>query len=110
MKREVLGDIERTENYQRKDRLRNETAAPKKEVDFVAHSPPQVQSKNVAGPPVYYPPGSAEFTKKESAEGGMMQGGVSIKKYENRIISIGFIDTSIDFFFFLYFSGCMAKS
>ncbi|XP_058802348.1 mucin-5AC isoform X2 [Phymastichus coffea] len=48
----------------------------RKGVDFVPHSPPIVQSKNIAGPPVYYPPGSAEFKKREehmvamSAKGG----------------------------------------
>lgn len=54
----------------------NDNAIPKKEVDFVGHTPPQIQSKNIAGPPVYYPPGSAEFTKKE--EGAMMQASVSL--------------------------------
>lgn len=50
----------------------------KKEVDFVPHTPPKVKSKNVAGPPVYYPPGAAEFTKKEEASAAMSQsGGVS---------------------------------
>lgn len=52
----------------------------KKEVDFVPHTPPKVKSKNVAGPPVYYPPGAAEFTKKEEASAAMSQsGGVSTK-------------------------------
>ncbi|KAK0182754.1 hypothetical protein PV327_000855 [Microctonus hyperodae] len=68
--REVLVDIQREEKLQRKNKI-NDNAAPKKEVDFVGHTPPQIQSKNIAGPPVYYPPGSAEFTKKE--EGAMMQ-------------------------------------
>lgn len=72
-----MDDIAKQENYQRKDRSRQDAVSPKKEVDFAPHSPPQVQSKNIAGPPVYYPPGSAEFTKKESAEGGMSQSGVS---------------------------------
>lgn len=73
--REVLDDIAKQENYQRKDNARNDTASPKKEVDFATHTPPQVHSKNVPGPPVYYPPGSVEFTKKESAEGAMSQSG-----------------------------------
>lgn len=52
----------------------------KKEVDFVPHTPPKVKSKNVAGPPVYYPPGAAEFTKKEEASAAMSQSaGVSAK-------------------------------
>lgn len=50
----------------------------KKEVDFVPHTPPKVKSKNVAGPPVYYPPGAAEFTKKEECSAAMSQAGVSI--------------------------------
>ncbi|XP_043272908.1 mucin-2 [Venturia canescens] len=78
--REVLDDIAKQENYQRKDRSRQDAVSPKKEVDFAPHSPPQVQSKNIAGPPVYYPPGSAEFTKKESAEGGMSQSGGAWQK------------------------------
>ena len=41
------------------------------------HTPPKVKSKNVAGPPVYYPPGAAEFTKKEEASAAMSQSGVS---------------------------------
>lgn len=49
----------------------------KKEVDFVPHTPPKVKSKNVAGPPVYYPPGAAEFTKKEEYSAAMSQAGVS---------------------------------
>lgn len=40
------------------------------------HTPPKVKSKNVAGPPVYYPPGAAEFTKKEESS-AMAQAGVS---------------------------------
>ncbi|XP_014217412.1 flocculation protein FLO11 [Copidosoma floridanum] len=39
----------------------------KKEVDFVPHTPPIVRSKNVAGPPVYYPPGAGEFARKGEA-------------------------------------------
>jgi hypothetical protein len=70
--REVLVDIRREEKMQRKDRLKD-NGAPKKEVEFVGHTPPQVQSKNVAGPPVYYPPGSGEFKMKE--ESSMVQGG-----------------------------------
>ena len=68
--REVLEDIEKREKRQQKD-----SPAVKKEVDFVPHTPPKVKSKNVAGPPVYYPPGSAEFTKKEEASAAMMQSG-----------------------------------
>ncbi|CAG5107250.1 Protein of unknown function [Cotesia congregata] len=68
--REVLVDIKREEQMQRKNKTQ-ENGVPKKGVDFISHTPPKVQSKNVAGPPVYYPPGSAEFTKKE--EGAMMQ-------------------------------------
>lgn len=78
MQREVLDDIAKQESHQRKDMSRSDAASPKKEVDFAPHSPPQVHSKNVTGPPVYYPPGSAEFTKKEYAEGAMSQSGVSI--------------------------------
>lgn len=47
----------------------------KKEVDFVPHTPAQINSKNISGPPVYYPPGSGEFKMKE--ERSMIQGGVS---------------------------------
>ncbi|XP_011695935.1 PREDICTED: mucin-5AC [Wasmannia auropunctata] len=65
--REVLDDIERHERRSKKE--------TKKEVDFVPHTPPTVKSKNVAGPPVYYPPGSAEFTKKEEASVAMSQSG-----------------------------------
>ncbi|XP_018304854.1 DNA-directed RNA polymerase II subunit RPB1 [Mycetomoellerius zeteki] len=66
--REVLEDIERQER-----RSKKESSATKKEVDFVPHTPPTVKSKNVAGPPVYYPPGSAEFTKKEESSAAMSQ-------------------------------------
>lgn len=72
LQREVLEDIEKREKGQRK-----ESPAVKKEVDFIPHTPPKVKSKNVAGPPVYYPPGSAEFTKKEEASAAMYQSGVS---------------------------------
>lgn len=68
--REVLEDIEKREKEQQK-----ESPVVKKEVDFVPHTPPKVKSKNVAGPPVYYPPGAAEFTKKEEASGAMSQSG-----------------------------------
>ncbi|XP_034935798.1 uncharacterized protein [Chelonus insularis] len=68
--REVLVDIQREESIKRKNK-ENTGEIQKKTVDFVGHSPPKVQSKNVAGPPVYYPPGSAEFKSKE--EGAMMQ-------------------------------------
>lgn len=68
--REVLEDIEKRERVQQK-----ESPATKKEVDFIPHSPPKVKSKNVAGPPVYYPPGSAEFTKKEESSMAMSQAG-----------------------------------
>lgn len=68
--REVLEDIEKQERQNKK-----EPSAKKKEVDFVPHTPPKVKSKNVAGPPVYYPPGSAEFTKKEEAAVSQSSGG-----------------------------------
>ncbi|XP_061942704.1 soluble scavenger receptor cysteine-rich domain-containing protein SSC5D isoform X1 [Apis cerana] len=68
--REVLEDIEKREKEQQKD-----SPAVKKEVDFVPHTPPKVKSKNVAGPPVYYPPGAAEFTKKEECNAAMSQAG-----------------------------------
>lgn len=68
--REVLEDIEKREKEQQK-----ESPSVKKEVDFVPHTPPKVKSKNVAGPPVYYPPGAAEFTKKEEASAAMSQSG-----------------------------------
>lgn len=68
--REVLEDIAKRERSQPK-----ESPATKKEVDFVPHSPAKVKSKNVAGPPVYYPPGSAEFTKKEESSMAMSQSG-----------------------------------
>lgn len=71
----MLVDIKREEQMQRKNKSQ-ENGVPKKGVDFISHTPPKVQSKNVAGPPVYYPPGSAEFTKKE--EGAMMQASVSL--------------------------------
>uniref|UniRef100_A0ABD2WUW1 Uncharacterized protein n=1 Tax=Trichogramma kaykai TaxID=54128 RepID=A0ABD2WUW1_9HYME len=44
-----------------------------KEVEYIKHSPSngtstmRSSSKSVAGPPVYYPPGSAEFANKEEA-------------------------------------------
>ncbi|KZC12313.1 PREDICTED: myb-like protein U [Dufourea novaeangliae] len=68
--REVLEDIEKREKRHPK-----ESTIVKKEVDFIPHTPPKVKSKNVAGPPVYYPPGSAEFTKKEEASMAMSQAG-----------------------------------
>ncbi|KAG9428096.1 proteoglycan 4 isoform X1 [Apis mellifera carnica] len=68
--REVLEDIEKREKEQQRD-----SPAVKKEVDFVPHTPPKVKSKNVAGPPVYYPPGAAEFTKKEEYSAAMSQAG-----------------------------------
>ncbi|XP_017888489.1 soluble scavenger receptor cysteine-rich domain-containing protein SSC5D [Ceratina calcarata] len=68
--REVLDNIEKREKVQKR-----ESPAVKKEVDFIPHTPPVVQSKNVAGPPVYYPPGAAEFTKKEEASAAMSQSG-----------------------------------
>lgn len=69
----MLENIEKREKGQQK-----ESTVVKKEVDFLPHTPPKVQSKNVAGPPVYYPPGAAEFTKKEEASAAMSQSGVSI--------------------------------
>ncbi|KAG7207335.1 hypothetical protein KM043_009001 [Ampulex compressa] len=71
--REVLEDIEKQERQQRQSK--RDSPSGKKEVDFVAHTPPKVKSKNVAGPPVYYPPGSAEFTKKEESSAAMSQSG-----------------------------------
>lgn len=73
-KREVLEDIEKKEKEQQK----KDSPAVKKEVDFLPHTPPKVKSKNVAGPPVYYPPGSAEFTKKEEFGAAMSQSSVNI--------------------------------
>lgn len=73
-KREVLEDIEKKEKEQQK----KDSPAVKKEVDFLPHTPPKVKSKNVAGPPVYYPPGSAEFTKKEEFGAAMSQSSVII--------------------------------
>lgn len=70
--REVLEDIERQERQTKK-----KSTATKKEVDFLPHTPPKVKSTNIAGPPVYYPPGSAEFTKKEESSAAMSQSGVS---------------------------------
>ncbi|XP_015183549.1 PREDICTED: mucin-5AC [Polistes dominula] len=67
--REVLENIEKKEKEQQK----KDSPAVKKEVDFLPHTPPKVKSKNVAGPPVYYPPGSAEFTKKEEYGAAMSQ-------------------------------------
>lgn len=66
--REVLEEIEKKEQKGKKV-----SASKKKEVEFSPHTPPQVKSKNVAGPPVYYPPGSAEFTKKEESNAAMSQ-------------------------------------
>ncbi|KAI4494940.1 hypothetical protein M0804_001141 [Polistes exclamans] len=67
--REILENIEKKEKEQQK----KDSPAVKKEVDFLPHTPPKVKSKNVAGPPVYYPPGSAEFTKKEEYGAAMSQ-------------------------------------
>ncbi|XP_028050300.2 uncharacterized protein LOC105834537 [Monomorium pharaonis] len=67
--REVLEDIERQERQSKTE------STKKKEVDFLPHTPPKVKSKNVAGPPVYYPPGSAEFTKKEESSAAVSQSG-----------------------------------
>lgn len=66
------------EDIQRQERQNiKESSSRKKEVDFIPHTPPKVKSKNVAGPPVYYPPGSAEFTKKEESSAAMSQASVS---------------------------------
>ncbi|XP_031828534.1 uncharacterized protein LOC116425234 isoform X2 [Nomia melanderi] len=73
--REVLENIEKREREQQK-----ELPVAKKEVDFIPHTPPKVKSKNVAGPPVYYPPGSAEFTKKEESSMAMSQSGGAWQK------------------------------
>ncbi|XP_012285688.1 uncharacterized protein LOC105702590 isoform X2 [Orussus abietinus] len=67
--REVLADISKQEQVQKRGE------GPKKEVDFVAHTPPKVKTKNVPGPPVYYPPGSGEFSKKEESSASMSQSG-----------------------------------
>lgn len=72
VQREILEDIERQERQTKKV-----SSGTKKEVDFIPHTPPQVKSKNVAGPPVYYPPGSAEFTKKEESGAAVSQTSVS---------------------------------
>ncbi|XP_063988293.1 uncharacterized protein LOC135168237 [Diachasmimorpha longicaudata] len=72
--REVLMDIQREDRIQKKNRVKDDDT-PKKEVDFVKHSPPVVQSKNVAGPPVYYPPGTTEFKMKEESSMAMKEGG-----------------------------------
>lgn len=74
VQREVLEDIEKKEYQTKKE---SPVKKKKKEVDFLPHTPPQVESKNIAGPPVYYPPGSAEFTKKEESSVAMSQSGVS---------------------------------
>ncbi|XP_012251619.2 mucin-2 isoform X2 [Athalia rosae] len=71
--RSVLADISNKEIEQQKIQKSTDASNPKQEVEFIPHTPPKVQSKNYAGPPVYYPPGSAEFTKKEEAGGAMMQ-------------------------------------
>lgn len=60
---------------------KRELTGTKKEVDFIPHTPPKVKSKNVAGPPVYYPPGSAEFTKKEESNVAVSQSSVSYEIY-----------------------------
>lgn len=72
VQREVLEDIEKQERQKKKV-----SSSTKKEVDFAPHTPPKVKSKNIAGPPVYYPPGSAEFTKKEESSAAMSQSSVS---------------------------------
>ncbi|XP_066583180.1 uncharacterized protein [Prorops nasuta] len=58
----------------------SKSSAIKKEVDFIPHTPPMVKTKNIAGPPVYYPPGSAEFTKKEESGAAMSQSGGAWQK------------------------------
>ncbi|XP_015590308.1 flocculation protein FLO11 [Cephus cinctus] len=70
--REVLADIAKQDQQQRKTRDTDNTSQ-KKQVEVIAHTPPKAESKNVAGPPVYYPPGSAEFTKKEESSAAMSQ-------------------------------------
>lgn len=70
--REVLVDVRREEKMQQNERHKD-NGYGKKEVDFVPHTPAQVNSKNISGPPVYYPPGSGEFKMKE--ERSMIQGG-----------------------------------
>lgn len=50
----------------------------KKEVEFMPHAPSVVRSKNVAGPPVYYPPGAGEFSKKEESMSAASKASVSI--------------------------------
>ncbi|XP_008216295.3 flocculation protein FLO11 isoform X1 [Nasonia vitripennis] len=61
---EVVEVMEKRERRTRENNV-------KKEVDFVPHTPPVVRSKNVAGPPVYYPPGSGEFSRKEESMSAM---------------------------------------
>lgn len=39
------------------------------EADDTQKKEPVVKSKNVTGPPVYYPPGHEMFAKKEESEG-----------------------------------------
>lgn len=66
-----------SETIYRSDRDLEERPRPiKKEVEFAPHTPPQVKSKNVAGPPVYYPPGSGEFTRKEEYAAAASHAGV----------------------------------
>lgn len=71
--RVVLADISNQEREQQKLQKSSDVSSPKQEVEIVPHTQSKVQSKNYAGPPVYYPPGSGEFTKKEEAGGAMMQ-------------------------------------
>ena len=60
------------------EKRERKTKDVKKEVDFIPHTPPVVKSKNIAGPPVYYPPGSGEFTRKEESMAAMSKASVSI--------------------------------
>lgn len=50
----------------------------KKEVEFSSGPLSPSRSTNVAGPPVYYPPGSTEFSKREEALAMGGKSGVSI--------------------------------
>ena len=62
---------------EKRERKTTKESTAKKEVDFVPHTPPVVKSKNIAGPPVYYPPGSGEFSRKEESMAAMSKASVS---------------------------------
>ena len=70
------------EVVEKRETFRSKNGQIKKEVEYIKHSPSSGKSKNVAGPPVYYPPGTTEFSsKREESMSGMTQNGVSIFKY-----------------------------